>query len=190
MSRPYRKSRRAEQEEATRRRIVDATVALHRRVGPARTTVSAIAEEAGVQRVTVYRHFPDDAELFRACGAAFVAADPPPDPAPWAAVDDAHQRTRRALREIYGWYRRNEDMLGNIERDAPSLPALAEAADPSAYLGAVRTLLLRGRSNRKPTRAALGHALAFSTWRSLARGQGLADAEAARLMAALVDTAT
>ena len=59
--------RRAEQLEETRQRIVDATVALHEEVGPARTTVTAIAQRAGVSRPTVYNQFPDDRSLFAAC---------------------------------------------------------------------------------------------------------------------------
>src|SRR3954465_6854432 len=117
--RPYRKRRRAEQEQATRQRIVGATLGLPATLGPARTTISAIAEKAGVQRLTVYRHFPDERELFAACNAHWLAPPPPPDPSSWSAL-------RPALRELYGWYRRNADMLGNSLRDAPSLPTLAE----------------------------------------------------------------
>jgi AcrR family transcriptional regulator len=185
--RPYRKRRRAEQEQATRERIVDATLELHATVGPARTTISAIAERAGVQRLTVYRHFPDERELLAACGAAFTAADPPPDPAPWAAIADPAQRAHTALTALYGWYRRNEEMLANVARDAPGMPELAAVADPTPYLDAARRTLLRGRARRRATRAAAGHALAFSTWCSLARGEGLSDADAAAMMARLLD---
>jgi AcrR family transcriptional regulator len=172
----YTKRKRAEQEQATRRRIVDATVQLHRTVGPARTTISAIAETAGVTRLTVYRHFPEETELFAACSAAFTADDPPPAP-----FD--HDELEPALRALYDWYRRQAPMLGNVQRDAPGMPALAAVADPAPYLDAMRDHLLGGRRG-KLVRAALGHALAFSTWQSLA-GQGLTDAQAARLMAGL-----
>jgi AcrR family transcriptional regulator len=185
-ARPYRKRRRAEQEQATHRRIVDATLALHATVGPARTTISAIADRAGVQRLTVYRHFPDERELLAACGAAFTAADPPPDPSAWAAIEDPAQRARTALPELYGWYRRNERMLANVARDAPGMPDLAAVSDPSPYVEAMRRTLLRGRSRRRAVRAAAGHALAFTTWRSLA-AEGLSDADAAAMMARLLD---
>jgi AcrR family transcriptional regulator len=184
--RPYHKRRRAEQEQATRRRIVDATLALHATVGPARTTISAIAERAGVQRLTVYRHFPEERELFAACGAAFAAADPPPDPASWAAIDDPAQRARTGLAELYGWYRRNEAMLANTARDAPAMPELASVSDPTPYVDAMRRTLLRGRPRRRAARAAAGHALAFTTWRSLA-AEGLSDADAAAMMTRLLD---
>ena len=172
----YTKRKRAEQEAETRQRIVDATVELHRTVGPARTTISAIAETAGVQRLTVYRHFPEEKELFAACGTAFMGADPPPMPGQFDEIEPA-------LRALYGWYRRQAPMLANVQRDAPAMPALAEVADPTPLLDATRDHLLGGRRG-KLARAALGHALAFSTWQSLDR-QGLTDAQAAKLMAGL-----
>jgi AcrR family transcriptional regulator len=139
-----------------------------------------------VQRLTVYRHFPDERDLFAACSAHWLGADPPPDPSAWSAIEDPDERARTALRELYTWYRRNESMLANTARDAPSIPALAEIADPRPFTEAARGVLLRGRPRRKRVRAALGHALEFSTWRSLARGQGVSDAEAAALMTTFV----
>jgi AcrR family transcriptional regulator len=183
MTRKYEQRRRAESQEETRRRIAAATAELHATVGPARTTISAIAERAGVQRLTVYRHFPTEQELFAACSAHWLAGSPPPDPAPWRAIEDPDERLATALTQLYRWYGDNEGMIGNTERDAPQLPALAEIADPSAYLEPVREILLAGRDGG---RAAIGHALAFSTWRSLVRGQGLSDEEAAAMMGRLV----
>jgi AcrR family transcriptional regulator len=186
MSRKYQQRARAEAQEETRRRITEATVELHATVGPARTTISAIAERAGVQRLTVYRHFPDERSLFAACSAHWLGADPPPDPSAWAAIEAVDERTRTALTELYGWYRRNDAMLTNTQRDALALPALAEIADPGPFLEAMRQVLMRGRPRRKRVRAALGHALEFSTWRSLAR-QGLSDGEAAEMMTAFAE---
>src|SRR6476659_2729549 len=77
--RKYELKQRAAEMAETRLRITEAAVELHGTVGPARTTVSAIAERAGVQRHTVYRHFPTDADLFAACSAHYVAAHPLPD---------------------------------------------------------------------------------------------------------------
>jgi AcrR family transcriptional regulator len=153
----------------------------HASVGPAKTTISAIAERAGVQRLTVYRHFPEERELFAACGAHWIGENPPPDPASWAAIADPRERLVTALEAIYGWYRANEGMIGKTARDAPALRALADVADPAAYLDPVRDML-----GPPEARAALGHALAFSTWRSLAREQGLSDPDAAALIARLV----
>lgn len=192
--RPYRKRRRAEQEEATRLRITEATVALHGSVGPARTTVSAIAERAGVQRATVYRHFPDEAALFAACSAHWRTQHPRPDLDRWPAIADPRERLRSALEELYAFYERGEPMLERIFRDAPAVPALGPAVDATAaWLAAAADLLARdlpARRGRRPVvRAAIAHALAFETWRSLARAQALPRATAVALMAGLVETA-
>jgi AcrR family transcriptional regulator len=190
MTRAYEQKERARSQERTRQRIVDATVELHRSVGPARTTVSAIAERAGVQRLTVYRHFPDERSLYQACGGQWTAAHPPPDQARWAAVADPRERLQLALGEIYAYYRATEDMTANIERDLAELPVLQEVAAPRAqYWAAARVTLergwkLRGR-RRARLRAVINHACAFETWRSLVREGGLGDAEAAELMAGL-----
>ncbi|HEX8742628.1 MAG TPA: helix-turn-helix domain-containing protein [Thermoleophilaceae bacterium] len=190
--RSYRKRRRAEAEAETRRRITEATVELHREVGPARTTISAVAERAGVQRLTVYRHFPTGAELFGACSAHWRAAHPIPDPTPWAAIADPDERLRAALGALYAWYRGDEEMIAKVGRDAPAIPALAVivADGLPAYLEAVRGLLMRGwgaRGRRRDLlRAAIGHALDFETWRSLERRQGLSPEAAVALMCAAV----
>src|SRR3712207_3871494 len=113
MARKYELKARAEGQAQTRRRITEATVELHRTVGPAQTTISAIAERAGVQRLTVYRHFPTEEELFAACSAHWLAGSPPPDPAEWAGIADRRERLRSALEAIYAWYRANEGMLAN-----------------------------------------------------------------------------
>jgi AcrR family transcriptional regulator len=187
-ARPYVKRRRAEGEAETRRRITEAAVALHREVGPARTTIRAIAERAGVQRLTVYRHFPEEAELFGACSAHWRAGHPVPDPAPWGRVRDPEERLRVALAAVYGWYAGDEAMIENVRRDAPGIPALAAivADGLPAYLDAVRELLVPGWGARgrraELLRAAIGHALDFETWRSLERRQALGRGRAVELM--------
>src|SRR6059058_2932130 len=106
--RPYPMKRRAELEEQTRRRITETTVALHEEVGPAQTSISAIAERAGVRRSTVYRHFPNDEALFTACSSHWRAANPPPDARAWAAREDPAERTERALHDLYAFYGRTQ----------------------------------------------------------------------------------
>jgi AcrR family transcriptional regulator len=192
--RPYRKRRRAELEAETRRRITESAVELHGTVGPALTSISAVAEGAGVRRSTVYRHFPDEVALFDACSAHWSAANPPPDLERWATIADPDERLVAALPELYAYYRRTETMLANLLRDEDEMPVLKERfAAFHQYLAQARQSLLRGRALRGRARrnvaAAIGHALSFTTWRSLAREQGLDDAGAAALMAHLVSTA-
>ena len=122
--RPYRKRRRAELEEATRRRITESAVELHGTLGPSRTSISAVAEHAGVRRSTVYRHFPDEPALFAACSAHWGAANPNPDLARWAAIEDPDERLRSALTELYAYYRRTRPMLENLYRDEATVPSV------------------------------------------------------------------
>ena len=190
--RPYRMTRRAELEEQTRRRITESTVALHEELGPARTSISAVAERAGVRRSTVYRHFPDEEALFAACSSHWRAGNPPPDPRSWATIEDPAQRTEAALRELYAFYARTEGMYTSLLRDEPVVPIVHRLlGDFYGYLRAVQDILMTGRGLRgraaRRTRAAIGHALSFPTWSSLTREQGLADADAVALMCALVE---
>ncbi|HEX2087566.1 MAG TPA: helix-turn-helix domain-containing protein [Solirubrobacteraceae bacterium] len=194
--RRYELKERARRQEETRRRIVEATVALHREVGPAKTTVADVARRAGVTRVTVYNHFPDDVSLFGACSAHFVASHPPPDPASWAAVEHPGRRLRVALAEQYAWFAENEAMVGNVSRDVALLPALAEAigsSEAARHEAAMRDVLLAGRglrgARRDRARAAIGLALAFPTWQQLVRREGLGDQAAIELMARAVEAA-
>ena len=193
-TRPYRMTRRAELEEQTRRRITESTVALHEELGPARTSISAVAARAGVRRSTVYRHFPDEQALFAACSSHWRAANPPPDPRAWAAIEDPGERTETALRELYALYGRTEGMYTSLLRDEPLVPIVhRQLGDFYGYLRAIQDILmagrgLRGRATRR-TRAAIGHALAFPTWRSLTQEQRLRNGEAVALMSVLVEGA-
>jgi AcrR family transcriptional regulator len=189
--RPYRKKRRAELEARTRLRITESAVALHGTLGPAHTSISAIAEHAGVRRSTVYRHFPDDTALFAACSSHWRAANPVPDLDQWKAVEHPDQRLRAALEELYAHYRRTERMRENILRDEASMPLITKMLSGyRSYLSAAVDVLMRGRGLRggaaKRVRTAVGHSLAFGTWQSLTREQGLNDAHAADLMCRLV----
>jgi AcrR family transcriptional regulator len=192
--RPYRMKRRAEQEAETRLRITESAVELHGAVGPARTSVSAVAERAGVRRSTVYRHFPDEAALFAACSAHWLAANPPPDFSAWGALADPDERLERGLAELYGYYRGTAAMLDKLLRDAAAVPVVGELM--GAYAQALELAaerLMRGRGlrggARDRTRAAVDHALAFSTWQQLALVQGLDDSAAVELMSRLVAAA-
>lgn len=193
-TRRYQQKRRAERQAETRQRIVEAMVALHREVGPARTTISAIAERAGVERLTVYRHFADERAMFQACSAHFATEVAPPDPTSWANVAEPAERFRAALLAFYGYYRRGEDMLAHVHRDVPQVPALSAVMAPwDSLVDTVRGDLLDVWAVPRPARprlaAAIAHALRFDTWRSLARVEGLADAEAADLMVTLAQVA-
>jgi AcrR family transcriptional regulator len=189
--RPYRMRRRAESADGTRRRITESAVALHGTVGPARTSISAVAKHAGVRRSTVYRHFPDEAALFDACTAHWAAANPAPDLAAWAAIDSPDERLGVALPELYAYYRTTEAMLDNLFRDETIVPLVAQRfAAFRDYFAAVGETLMAGRnlrgSARRRTSAAVTHAVAFSTWKSLVGEQGLPGHDAVTLMRALV----
>ncbi len=193
-TRRYRKRRRAEQEAETRRRITEAAVKLHGTIGPARTTVSGIAREAGVQRATVYRHFPDEEAIYDACTSHYNALHPPPDIGEWSAMADPDERLARALGDVYAFYAETQQMIESTGRDIERVPAVRREAEAvAAYLEEARVALMRGRPERGRARAragaAIGHALAFGTWRSLVVEQGLDPEDATRLMAALVAAA-
>jgi AcrR family transcriptional regulator len=189
-TRRYEKKKRAELEAETRRRITETAVELHGTVGPARTSISAIAERAGVRRSTVYRHFPDEEALFAACSSHWETAHPLPDLERWSRIDDPDERLRTALEELYAYYGRTEHMTENLLRDEHTVaPVKRLFSGYHEYLAAAREILVRGRPERgrrrDETRAAIGHALAFATWQSLTREQGLEDAQAAELMCSL-----
>lgn len=185
------KKARAEAEEATRLRITESAVALHASVGPARTSISAIAEHAGVRRSTVYRHFADESAIFDACTAHWSTQNPQPDLSQALAVAEPAERVRAVLGEMYAYYRRGERMLENVIRDETAMPSVRERFQPFRdFLAYLREPLLagsglRGRARRR-AEAAVGHALAFGTWQSLTREQGLSDGDAADLMTDLV----
>jgi AcrR family transcriptional regulator len=191
-SRTYELKRRAERQEETRQRIVAAAVELHTTLGPSQTTVQAIAEKAGVTRPTVYAHFPDARSLFQACSGHVRATVPPPDPARWRSISDPGERLETALRELYAYYERLEPLLENVQRDAATMPVVADMnAYRIRYLDEVRDLLLDGWGARGGARArlrrAIGHTLEFGTWQSLVRRQGCTAREAVRLMVALAN---
>jgi AcrR family transcriptional regulator len=183
MKRRYELKRRAERLMETRNRIVEATVDLHTSVGPARTTISAIAERAGVQRHTVYAHFADERELFGACSAHWALLHPFPDADRWTGIADPKRRLRAALSDVYEWYEHVGDDLEIFRRDARVHGTTAElVAEREERLLHVRDALLEGWSRRKPVPAAMGHALELETWQSLVRRQGLTRKQAVDAM--------
>ena len=192
--RKYELGKRAERHAETRRRITEATIELHRTVGPAATQITEVARRAGVQRLTVYNHFPEESSLLAACSTHWRALHPAPDPTGWRAVTGPGERLRLGLRELYAWYRETEPMTANILRDVESVPALRAVVEQGlgGYLDAVCRILgepiragLRGR-RRKSVETSLRAAVDFHLWRLLAP---LGDPAAADLAAGLVESA-
>jgi AcrR family transcriptional regulator len=189
--RKYELKQRAESQAATRQRIVEAAVELHSTIGPARTTVMDIAKKAGVERVTVYRHFPDELALFTACSAHYRALNPPPDMSPWRAIDDPVERLRVALSALYAYYERAAPMLQNVLRDSEIIPAGPQSIEPRRrYAADLRDVLARGWSARGRKRrrllAALALALDFYTWRKLVRDEKTDPGDAVEMIIGLV----
>jgi AcrR family transcriptional regulator len=191
MPRAYRQTGRAATAADTRQRIVNAAIELHSTVGPARTTISAIAERAGVERLTVYRHFPDLGGLFQECVAHGWARFPPPDHREWAKETDPERRLRLALHELYAYYDGVGEALAVIVRDLPHVPELAALNAPHlARWERMREVLERGWDRRgrrrRELRAAITLSLELSTWESLVRRQGLGRDEAVELLVRIV----
>ena len=186
-SRPYRLRARAATMDRTRERITHAAVELHGTIGPAATTMSAVAELAGVTRATLYRHFPNETALFTACSADWLAANPRPDPSGWAAVADPVRRLGAALTELYAYYRSTEQMRSNLLRDIAAIPERFRPGIVAFPPTTVQVLEAGwpGPSEAHLRHAALGHAVGFETWRSLAK-EGLTDEESAELMVRFV----
>jgi AcrR family transcriptional regulator len=191
--RKYELKKRAEQMGETRRRITEAAIDLHGTLGPSRTTLSAVAERAGVERRTLYRHFPTEADLFAACSADYFDAHPWPDLDSWSAIRDPQERLVRALDDLYAYYERTEPMFTNVLRDVDVLDFARDAMAPlDVYLDDATEILVSGRGargrKRELLKGALRHALSFSTWHSLATN-GIARTDAVKLSAGLVETA-
>jgi AcrR family transcriptional regulator len=177
--------KRAEQMEQVRQRIVDAAIELHGTVGPAYTTITDIAEQAGVTRATVYRHFTDEDAIFEACSSHWLSGQVPPDPQAWLAVEDGEQRLRTGLADLFRFYRDGQEMLTRINRDRETLPVRRrEAID--ARDAHFRQVLLGVLPKNKRVRATLAVATSFWTWRQLCVEQGLSNRDAVDVMTAAV----
>jgi AcrR family transcriptional regulator len=188
MTRKYELKRRAESQADTRRRIVEAAVQLHQTKGPGLTSISDVARLAGVQRNTLYRHFPDERSLMLACSGHYFQVNPPPDPTAWQAEPDARRRLRLALTDLYSFYERTEEMLTRVVRDAEfhagvrEIQKLRRAPFAEAVFAALAEVLPR----RARSRAMLGVALDFRTWKGLAREGGLSQEAAVETMVAAI----
>jgi AcrR family transcriptional regulator len=180
--------KRAEQVDETRRRIVDATVGLHGTLGPANTTVSSIAEAAGVTRVTVYRHFPDEDALFAACTSHWAAQQRMPDVAGWREIPVPEDRTRAALTDLYRFFREAEPMLTLTTRDREALPHFVRERNHQTQQTQIDTLLSAWPPRQRTTRrrALVGHAVTFASWRSLCVDQAMDQREAVAAMTRLI----
>lgn len=192
--RRYQKRARAAQEQATRMRIVEAALELHGTLGPSRTTISAIAERAGVRRATVYRHFPDERSLFLGCSGLSRERNPAPDPGSWATIEDPGERLEVVLEAVYGWYERIEPLLTLVLRDVDEIPILKELQEGRlAYLAGIEDDLarrwgVRGKAAKR-LRATIGLALDFDAWQTL-HERGLGRADAIAVMSSAVRAAT
>jgi AcrR family transcriptional regulator len=188
--RQYRMTRRAEQVDQTRQRIINATVDLHGSIGLAATTIAAIAERAGVTRLTVYRHFPDETALIGACSAHWMSGQQPPDPAAWSRIADPADRLRAGLADLYRFYRAGADMLANVYRDFAVLPEAFQQAlrDQDNHHRDVLMEPFRSTTADQLRRlhAVIGHAISFWTWRSLCIEHGLSDQEAVEAMTGMI----
>jgi AcrR family transcriptional regulator len=192
--RKYELKKRADEMAETRRRITEAAVELHGTVGPARTTLSAVAQRAGVQRHTVYRHFPTEADLFGACSTSYFTTNPWPELEPWHAISDPQQRLARALDELYAYYERTAPMFSNVLRDLHLVDALQPTIAPlEDYLTQATRILAAGWHARGRRRqildAAVRHSVDFQTWRSLTTNYRITRAEAVELVTGLVAAA-
>lgn len=182
MARKYTLKRRAEQQAETRQRIVEAAVELHGSLGPARTTLTMVAERAGVQRHTLYAHFPDERSLLLACSGHFMERNPMPDATPWQTITDRGTRLRTGLGAVYGWYETNAEMIAHVTRDAETDPVLHEISEMRHGPHAAAWVAVLGDGLGGTAAALLRLALGFPTWRTLARDAGLGSTGAAEAM--------
>ena len=189
MTRTYTLKKRAEQQAETRQRIVEAAVELHSTIGPAATTISMIADKAGVQRHTFYAHFPDERSIFMACSGHVYGQDPIPDGAAWRGIADGRERRATALRTIYDWYGRNASLLSNVMRDVAHHPMVQEIQKTQVLPVIKLWNEVLGAKLSTKQRAMLALALSFYTWRTLTRDAGLKPAAAVDAMVAAIESA-
>jgi len=187
--RKYQLKRRAERQDATRQRILDATVALQESVGVVGTTISSVAEQAGVERLTIYRHFSDETALLTAATAYYLEANPPPNPEPWKGIADPEVRLQVGLTAAYVYHQQTEGMIGHLIQGLPFKPVICNVLEEySTHWVNVQQVLSEGWNspNLELITVAIGHTVSFKTWHSLVRDLGLGNTEAVELMVGMV----
>jgi AcrR family transcriptional regulator len=189
MARTYKLGKRAEQQAQTRQRIVEAAVELHSTLGPAASSFSMVAEKAGVQRHTLYAHFPDERSLLMACSAHAMASDPTPDAARWAGIADRRERLTTGLTAIYDWYDRNAQLMACVLRDAEHHAPVREIMTLRYGPSVAAWHEVLGARLRARQRAMLHLALGYHSWRALALEGGLKSAAAVKLMVRAIENA-
>lgn len=182
MARTYKLGKRADRKAETRQRIVEAAVDLHGSVGPAATSLSMVAERAGVQRHTLYAHFPRERLLFEACSGLTIERDPMPDPRPWREIADPGDKLRTGLDAIYGWYERNAQLAACVLRDAEHHALTRDIVEEKMGPPMAECRAALGHGLPPPANAMLGLAMSFATWRTLTRDEGLSSGGAAEAM--------
>lgn len=190
-NRKYELKKRAERQAETRQRILEAAIHLHETVGAHGATISAIAQQAGVERLTVYRHFPDERSLVSACTSHYFAQHPPPDTEQWRKIVEAELCLRTALAEIYIYYRQTEAMMDSIYRNVAVVPLLQELLEPFFMKWDAVTDMLVGKFTADKDQSTLlrpviALAIHFQTWRTLIHEQGLEDDQAVEVMVKMI----
>ncbi|MCP4386591.1 MAG: TetR/AcrR family transcriptional regulator [Hyphomicrobiales bacterium] len=183
MARSYQLKRRAERQDQTRQKIVEAAITLHQTKGLVATTMMDVAAQAKVGRATVYRHFPDETALVGACSGQYFERHPLPDPEPWRLIQDAVERLRFGLRETYAYHRETEAMMSRVLADVRDQPLMVPFHAHWQRAAEILAAAWPATGRRKALlHAALALALSFDTWRTLVREQGLTDDQAIELM--------
>lgn len=183
-ARSYRLGRRAETAEETRRRIVEATYALHSERGIAGTTMKDIAERAGVSVGTVYHHFPSYPDAIAACGAFATVRVPAPTAAIYEGAAGRRERVQRLARALFDYYER-QPALSSVRRDAH----IAEMLQVHAAHEAANRLALAVEAVGTASTDARGAVAALvdvEVYHSFQR-QGFGPASAADAVAALIN---
>lgn len=187
MKRSYRLKQRAEGQDQTRQKIVDAAIQLHQAKGLSSTSMNDIAERAQVAKVTVYRHFPDVGTLVNACSGQYFQRHPFPDPESWRHINNPLDRFRLGLRETYAYHQSTEPMVARVlgeARDHPVMEPYHEQWQKAVTV--LATAWPEQAQGKASLKAALALALSFDTWRLLSRTHQLTDDEVIELMMRLV----
>ncbi|MBX3069199.1 MAG: TetR/AcrR family transcriptional regulator [Thermomicrobiales bacterium] len=195
-TRTYRKRKRAVSEAETRQRIVDAAIAMHQSKGNA-ATISEVARVAGISRITLYRHFPDELALLTACTSHYMEQHPLPDLATWTAIEDPIERLRKALADVFAYHRENVRMMTAAEHGVAENPTLSQLLQPLVeYWEAAVAVLTLGFPDDNASspfiRQSIALAVSLPTWRLLAQQRGLSDEDCVemfvRMVACLAET--